>query len=104
MLRTLRALVAGFALLLLAMAPVSAASVAVTVNGEGITDIQVAQRVALFKLEGKSGQKTAQDELINEMLMVQEAKRLGFTVSEAEIDAAFLQIARNLKVSESNLT
>ena len=64
----------------------------------------MAQRLALFKLEGKSGQKTAQDELINEMLMVQEATRLGFTVTPEEIDAAYLQIARNLKVSPSNLT
>jgi peptidyl-prolyl cis-trans isomerase SurA len=104
MLRPLRTLFAGFALLLLAAGPALAASIAITVNGEAITDIQVSQRLALFKLEGKSGQKTAQDELINEMLMVQEATRLGFTISADEIDAAYLQIARNLKVSPSNLT
>ncbi|HWA18603.1 MAG TPA: SurA N-terminal domain-containing protein [Devosia sp.] len=103
MLRPLRLLFAGFALFLLVV-PALAASIAVTVNGEGITDLQVARRLALFKLEGKSGQKTAQDELINEMLMVQEATRLGFTVTADEIDAAYLQIARNLKVSASNLT
>jgi peptidyl-prolyl cis-trans isomerase SurA len=103
MLAPLRALFVGFALLLLA-APALAASIAVTVNGEGITDIQVAQRLGLFKLEGKSGQKAAQDELVNEMIMVQEATRLGFTVTADEIDAAYLQIARNLKVSASNLT
>jgi peptidyl-prolyl cis-trans isomerase SurA len=98
----LRAFIAGFLMLLFAL-PAFAASYAVTVNGEGISTIQVSQRVGLFKLEGKSGTKAATDELINELLMVQEATRLGFTVSEAEIDEAYLQIARNLKVSASNL-
>jgi peptidyl-prolyl cis-trans isomerase SurA len=102
MLRLLRASFAGF-LMLLFVVPVFAASFAVTVNGEGITTIQVSQRLALFKLEGKSGAKAATDELINEMLMIQEATRLGFNVTDAEVDEAYLQIARNLKVSPSNL-
>ncbi|MEO6394638.1 MAG: SurA N-terminal domain-containing protein, partial [Devosia sp.] len=85
------------------VAPVVAATVKVSVNGQGITDVQIAQRLALFKLEGKSGSKAAQNELINEALMVQEAAKIGYVVPESEIDQAFLQVARNIKVSASNL-
>ncbi|MEQ1769139.1 MAG: SurA N-terminal domain-containing protein [Devosia sp.] len=99
--RLLSAVLIGFTLLL--AVPANAATVKVSVNGTSITDVQISQRLALFKLEGKSGQKTAIDELINEALMVQEGAKYGYTPTEEEIDGAVLQIARNLKVSASNL-
>ena len=80
-----------------------AASVVVKVNGQAITDVQVTERLALMKLEHRSGQKAAVDELINEALEVQEATRLGFTITDADIDTAFQQVAQNLKLSTSNL-
>jgi peptidyl-prolyl cis-trans isomerase SurA len=89
--------------LVLAAPAAQAATVKVTVNGTPITDVQIAQRVALFKIEGKSGTSRATDELINEALQIQEAARLGFNVSEAEIDSAVLDVARQIRVSESNL-
>jgi peptidyl-prolyl cis-trans isomerase SurA len=98
------ALVLGFAMLFGAAVPAGAATVKVTVNDQPITDFQIAQRLALFKLERKSGQKAATDELVTESLEIQEATRLGFTVTEAEVDTAILQVARNLKLSQSNLT
>jgi len=102
MLRVLSAILLALTLAL-ATAPVQAASAVVTVNGRVITDIQVAQRLSLHKIEGKNNRNNAINELINEALQVQEGERLGFTVSEAEIDSAVLDVARQIKVSASNL-
>lgn len=90
--------------LLVAVAPAWAATVA-TVNGTPISDVQVDQRLRLFQLEGnKTGRKGALDQLIDEAIQMAEAKRLGITVSNAQVDEAFLQIARNLKLSQDRLT
>jgi peptidyl-prolyl cis-trans isomerase SurA len=91
-------------LVLLAAAPAAAATVKISVNGTPITDVQIAQRLALMKLEHRSGQKAAMDELVNEALEIQEAKRLGFEISDSDVDGAFVQLARNLRLSSSNLT
>ncbi len=99
--RVLGAVLLGLTLLL--AAPAWAATVKVTVNGTPITDVQISQRVALMKLEHRGSQKDAMDELVNEALQVQEAKRLGFEVSDSDIDGAVLQLARQLKLSASNL-
>lgn len=103
MLRFLSAILLGFTLLLAAV-PAQAASAVVTVNGQPITDVQVAQRLALHKIEGKSNRTAALNELIAEALQMQEAARLGYTVSESEIDDAVLDVARQIKVSASNLS
>jgi peptidyl-prolyl cis-trans isomerase SurA len=89
--------------LLFSAVSAEAATAVVTVNGQPITDVQVAQRLALFKIEGKNKRADAVNELINEALQIQEATRLGFTVSEADIDSAFLDVARQIKVSATNL-
>jgi peptidyl-prolyl cis-trans isomerase SurA len=100
MLRALAVFVLGLAL---AVAPVSAAVVRVTVNGEPITDYQVSQRLQLFQLEGRSGQSTAIKELIDEALMRQEGVRLGINVTDAQVEDAILNVARNIKVSRDKL-
>lgn len=99
--RILGAVILGLALMVGAL-PAHAAT-ALTVNGLPITDTQIAQRLALFKLERKTGKQAAIDELIQESLQLQEAQRLGFSISEGEVDDAMLQVARNVKVSLSNL-
>ena len=80
-----------------------AAAVKATVNGTQITDVQLAQRLKLFGLEGRSGSKAALQELIDEQLMLQEAKRLNIEISEKQVDDAFLNVARNIKVSSDKL-
>lgn len=100
--RVLGAVLVSVAMLLL-VAPAEAATVKITVNGTVITDIQISQRLALLRLERRGTQKAAIEELIKEALQVQEAKRLGFEISEAQVDDAYLQVARQLKVSASNL-
>jgi peptidyl-prolyl cis-trans isomerase SurA len=101
MLRALGALTLGLVMLL--AAPAMAATVKITVNGTPITDVQISQRLALMKLEHRQGQQAAIDELVNEALENQEAKRLGFDVADSEVDNALLQLARNLKLSVTNL-
>lgn len=102
--RAAGALFISIALSLTAMVPAMAATV-VTVNGEPISDIQVDQRLRLFRLEGNStGRNGALEQLINEAVQIQEARRLGINVSNAQVDDAFLQIARNLNLSRDKLT
>jgi peptidyl-prolyl cis-trans isomerase SurA len=85
-------------------APAAAATVKVSVNGVGITDFQIAQRVKLFALEGRNnGSKGATEELINEALQLQEAKRLGIGVTEADVDSAVINVARSVKLSNDKL-
>jgi peptidyl-prolyl cis-trans isomerase SurA len=103
MLRVLSALLVGLTLMFSTVAA-EAASAVVTVNGQPITDVQVAQRLALYKIEGKNSRTAALNELINEALQLQEAERLGYTISEAEVDDAILDVARQIKVSASNLS
>jgi peptidyl-prolyl cis-trans isomerase SurA len=100
--RVLATLLLGAVMALATVFPVAAA-VVVTVNGVPVSDVQLAQRLKLFQLEGRSGSKAAQEELIDEVLMIQEAKRLNIEISEAQIDEAVQSIARNLKVSIDNL-
>ncbi len=103
MLRVFAFLLLGLSLAIGAAAPATAATVKVRVNGEGITDFDIAQRLKLFSLEGRSGQKAASDELVNEALQMQEAKRLGITVTDTEVDNAMLNVARNVKLSVDKL-
>lgn len=103
MVRAIAALLVGLMIALGAALPAGAASVKVTVNGTQITDVQVAQRLKLFQLEGRSGSKAATQELIDEVLMLAEAKRLGITISDAQVAEALLGVARNIKVSQDKL-
>jgi peptidyl-prolyl cis-trans isomerase SurA len=101
--RTTGAMILGLVLVTASVLPSFAATV-VTVNGIAISDVQVDQRLRLFRMEGNNtGRKGATDQLITEAIQMSEAKRLGVTVSNAQVDEALLQIARNLKVSQDRL-
>jgi peptidyl-prolyl cis-trans isomerase SurA len=102
--RAAGAMVVGVILSLGAAMPALAQSVRVTVNGTPITDMQVAQRVKLFAIEGNSGgTRGATEQLIDEAIQVAEAKRLGITVTNAQIDDALQQIARNMNIGQERL-
>jgi peptidyl-prolyl cis-trans isomerase SurA len=101
--RALSAIFIGLALTM-SVAPAAWAATVATVNGEPISDVQVDQRLRLFRMEGNNtGRNGAMQQLITEAIQLQEAKRLGISVSNAQVDEAFLQIARNLNVSRDRL-
>lgn len=104
--RPLAALLLGFTLLLAGALPGLAAGIVVTVNDVPISDVQVAQRAKLMGLEHHGGNliKAATDELINEALELQDAKRYSITVSDTDIQTAFVNMARTLKISPDKLT
>lgn len=82
-----------------------AAGVRITVNDTPITDVQISQRAKLLQLEHHPGNLTtaATDELINEALELQEAKRLGISITPDQVDQSFLNVSRNLKISVDKL-
>jgi len=101
-----------FASLVLALALPQAAlsaTVKVTVNEAPITDVQISQRAKLLQLERRGNSASARlsmarKELINEELKMQEAKRLEMPPTDADVAAAFLNVARNMRISSDNLT
>jgi peptidyl-prolyl cis-trans isomerase SurA len=99
MLRFIAAMLIGLGL---TIAPAVAAT-KVTVNGVPISDIEISQRVKLLALEGGGGTKKAMDQLIDEQLQLQEAKRLNITISDQQVEDAFQQVARNVKLSTDKL-
>ncbi|MBN9309462.1 SurA N-terminal domain-containing protein [Devosia sp.] len=100
MLRLIAALLIGVTL---SVAPAYAAT-KVTVNGVPISDIEISQRTKLLSLEGGGGSsKAAMDQLINEQLQLQEAKKFNITITEQQVDDAFQQVSRNVKVSTDKL-
>ena len=105
MVRMLAALALGAILTVGAALPALAAGVRITVNDTPITDVQIAQRAKLISLEGHgaNSQRAATDELINEALELQEAKRLGIVVTDAQVSDGLLSVARNIKVSPDKL-
>lgn len=77
----------------------------IIVNGVPITAFDINQRVRLMRLGGGSASTTtAANELIDETLQDLEGQRRGITVPNGQIEAAYAQIARNLKLSPANLT
>lgn len=86
-----------------------AAQVKVIVNGKTVTDHDINQRALFMRLErrGKSNadrRKLAEKELIDEAIMLAEARRLGFEANEKSVDQAYTRIAVNAKLSASKLT
>lgn len=85
-----------------------AAEIRIRVNDTPITDVQITQRAQLVRLEGRGSSASARlalarEELITDQLKLQEAERLGITVAESEVDAAFAQLAQGMRVSTDNL-
>ena len=86
-----------------------AATIKIRVNDVPITDTQISQRMGLLKLERRGGsnnarRQLARDELIEEILKLQEARRIGAAPTDEAVNAAYLNVARNMRVSTSNLT
>jgi peptidyl-prolyl cis-trans isomerase SurA len=89
--------------------PVGATTIAVLVNDDPITEYDIAQRSRLITVTsgGQGGgdlRQRATDELIEERLKMQEARRLGVIVASAEVDDAYGSIATRVKLSPSQFS
>lgn len=95
------ALLAAFGLLPSGHA--NATSIAVLVNDEPITDYDINQRVRLLEATsgGQAGRSQAVEELVEEKLKLQAARRVGVSVSESEVSSAFANIASSVNLSPS---
>ena len=108
MMRKLQVLAAALVVFVMASLGAQAATVVVTVNGTEITDLQVTARAGLMRLEARGTSnndrlKLAREELIDEAIMLGEAERLGINVGISQVEEAFLNIARNTKLSADKL-
>lgn len=89
-----------------AVRPAEAQTVAVMVNGEPITDLDIEQRMRL-DLISTHKQPTRQevtDELINEHLKIKEAKKFGVDPTSADIDGAYSQMSQRMRITPDQLT
>lgn len=97
--------------LFLATAPASHAvaqsAIKVIVADQAVTSYDISQRARLISLTQRksSGAATreAQEELVDEVLKLREARRMGINVAKSEVDGAFASIASRVKLTPANL-
>jgi peptidyl-prolyl cis-trans isomerase SurA len=84
----------------------AAAQIVLMVNGEPITAFDIEQRSKFLQLQASKPvtRKDVIDELIDDKLKVQSAKRYGMEVGTAEIDNAYANIARRMRQTPEQLT
>lgn len=83
-------------------------AIRVVVNGEAITSNEIAQRARFLRVvdrqtTGASVERAAMEELVEEKLKLQEAKRVGLEVSQAQVDAAFAGMAQRMRATPQQL-
>jgi peptidyl-prolyl cis-trans isomerase SurA len=93
--RIVAAALAAMALTVAPHAPAFAQQVAAIVNGEPITVLDVTQRAKLIQISTQKAptRQEALDELIDEKLKLQIARRYKLDITTKEVDAAFNNIA-----------
>ena len=76
-------------------------AIRILVNDEPITSLDIQQRTKMLNVfsRGNQGEKDATDQLIEEHLMLQEAKRRNVDVTDEEVDQEFANRARAAKLS-----
>lgn len=84
------------------------AAIKVIVNETPITDYDINQRARLITLTQRKSasvaKRQAEQELIDDQVKLAEAERMGIEVDSSEVDNAFNNIARNVKMSPSQLS
>ncbi len=92
----LLAVLAGIAAL-----PAWASSIQILVNDEPITSFDVQQRTQMIRTfsRGRQGEKQAIEQLVDERLMLQEARRRRVEIGDAEVEAEFAARARSANLS-----
>lgn len=89
------------------MSPATAQTkIGVAVNNGIVTTNQIVQRARFLRLTGAKGDVTGQarKQLITEELQFQEAKRINFSVTDAEVEKAFGRLAQNNKTNSATFS
>jgi peptidyl-prolyl cis-trans isomerase SurA len=99
------AAVCAFTMLLPAR-PVQAQTVAVMVNGEPITDLDIEQRSKLNFMSTHKPQNRQEvlNELIDEKVKIKEAKKYGVDPSGSDVDQAYAQMSQRMRITPEQLT
>lgn len=103
----MRIVLAILACVLLAPLPARAqTTIVAVVNGEPITNYDVAQRERLLRLTGERGnlREAALEELIDESIQLKAATTSRVHVTDKEVENAFAEIAKRVKMSPSQLS
>lgn len=90
-----------------AIAPAHAASqIEVVVNRQAITSVDIARRVAFLRLQRAGGnlKQKAREQLVNEALQMQEARRVGAVVADSQVEASYARFAESNNMSAAQLT
>jgi len=84
----------------------STSKIKILVNGEPITTYDIARRAAFFRLRRIKGNSTklATEELIEEAIKMQTAKRLNMIASDRQVNDAYARFAKNNRMPVSALT
>jgi len=88
---------------LAAQPAVAQSSIRVLVNDEAITSFEIQSRGKMLQLfsRGKQGEKDAIEQLIDERLMMQEAKRRSVAITDAEVEQEFSDRAAQAKLNST---
>ena len=80
--------------------------VVVVVNGDPVTALDIEQRSKLNQLSTHKvpSRQEVLEELITEKLKIKEGKRLGFEISNNEVDTAFGNMASKMRLTVDQLT
>lgn len=83
-----------------------AQEVAVLVDGQPITSLDIAQRSKFMEMSSHKAPTRQEviDTLVDEMLEIREAKRYGIDPSNSDINDAFANVASNMGVNADKLT
>jgi peptidyl-prolyl cis-trans isomerase SurA len=89
-----------------AVRPAQAQTVAVMVNGEPITDLDIEQRSKLdfVSTHKQSTRQETINELIDEHVKIKEAKKFGVDPSGSDIDDAYSQMAGRMRINADQLS
>nr|WP_233026332.1 peptidylprolyl isomerase [Rhodopseudomonas boonkerdii] len=89
-----------------AASPVHAQSVAVIVNGEPITHMDIDQRMKLNALSGvkENSRQAVIDALIDEKVKIKEAKKYSVDPGASEVDASYATMASRMRLTPDQLT
>lgn len=100
------AMAAAAMIVISAGSPVYAQSVAVIVNGEPITHMDIDQRMKLNALSGvkDNSRQTVLDDLINEKVKIKEGKKFSVDPGPSEVDGSYSTMASRMRLTPDQLT